>query len=154
MLRIRRQYVFPANNLSSDPCTGVVRRHHIHQSTVDKAVKKASRLAEIDKPIHCHTFRHSFATHLLRDGYDIRTVQELLGHEDVKTIMMGISSQWLEMPEQFAPWAYALDRWTGGDQRAAARTPETVPHAAADRLPGLLLCSRRRAVAFPDRRHG
>ena len=65
-----------------------MRRHHIHQSAVGKAVKRASRLAEIDKPIHCHTFRHSFATHLLMDGYDIRTVQELLGHKDVKTTMV------------------------------------------------------------------
>ena len=105
MLRIRRQYVFPAQGRSTDPRSGVVRRHHLSESSVQKAVRRAARLADIDKPVGCHTFRHSFATHLLEDGYDIRTVQELLGHKDVKTTIMGISSRWLEMPKQFAPWA-------------------------------------------------
>jgi len=82
------QYVFPSSRLSKDPRTGIVRRHHISESSVQKAVNKAARLAGINKHVSCHTFRHSFATHLLENGYDIRTVQELLGHKDVKTTMI------------------------------------------------------------------
>ena len=75
-------------SLSKDPRTGVVRRHHVSESSVQKAVKKAARLAGINKRVTCHAFRHSFATHLLENGYDIRTVQELLGHKDVRTTMI------------------------------------------------------------------
>ena len=82
------QYVFPASKLSQDPRTGAVHRHHLHESGLQKAVRKAARLAGINKRVSCHTFRHSFATHLLENGYDIRTVQELLGHKDVKTTMI------------------------------------------------------------------
>ncbi len=82
------QYVSPSDRLSKDPRSGVVRRHHISESTLQKAVKKAARLAGINKRVTCHTFRHSFATHLLENGYDIRTVQELLSHKDVKTTMI------------------------------------------------------------------
>ena len=82
------QYVFPANDPSTDPVTGIVRRHHIHETSLQKAVRQAAKLAKIDKPVSPHTFRHSFATHLLQNGYDIRTVQELLGHKDVKTTMI------------------------------------------------------------------
>jgi site-specific recombinase XerD len=66
----------------------VVRRHHLDESGLQKTVKQATRLAKIDKRVNCHTFRHSFATHLLQNHYDIRTVQELLGHKDVKTTMI------------------------------------------------------------------
>ncbi|MFQ5594449.1 MAG: tyrosine-type recombinase/integrase, partial [Anaerolineae bacterium] len=82
------QYVFPATKRSKDPRTGAVRRHHLHESTLQKAVRKAAKLAGLSKRVTCHTFRHSFATHLLEGGYDIRTVQELLGHKDVRTTMI------------------------------------------------------------------
>ncbi len=82
------QYVFPATRLYRESETGTVRRHHLHETGVQKALRVAARMAGIAKPIHCHTFRHSFATHLLEAGYDIRTVQELLGHNDVSTTMI------------------------------------------------------------------
>jgi site-specific recombinase XerD len=77
-----------AKRLSVDPRTGVTRRHHLDESSVQKAVRAAARLAGIATPVTCHTFRHSFATHVLEAGYDIRTVQALLGHQDVKTTMI------------------------------------------------------------------
>jgi integron integrase len=82
------QYVFPSDRLSEDPRTGIIRRHHTNESGLQKAVTRAGRAAGLNKRISCHTLRHSFATHLLQQGYDIRTVQDLLGHKDVKTTMI------------------------------------------------------------------
>lgn len=82
------QYVFPAKGLSVDPRSATVRRHHIHENLVQKAVKEAAARAGITRRVSCHTLRHSFATHLLEARYDIRTVQELLGHADVSTTMI------------------------------------------------------------------
>jgi integron integrase len=82
------QYVFPAKSLSVDPRSGKVRRHHINENQVQKAVKEAAVRGAINKKVSCHTLRHSFGTHLVEAHYDIRTVQELLGHANVVTTMI------------------------------------------------------------------
>lgn len=82
------QYLFPSATVSKDPCTGVPARQHLHEKTLQRAVQTAVRAAGITQPASCHTLRHCFATHLLEDGYDVRTLQELLGHSDLNTTMI------------------------------------------------------------------
>lgn len=82
------QYCFPSSKRSTNPRTGVIARHHLYENNIGRAIKAAARKVGVDKRVSSHTLRHSFATHLLDSGYDIRTVQELLGHKDVSTTMI------------------------------------------------------------------
>lgn len=115
------QYVFPATRVYRDSGSGEWRRHHLHESVVQRAVREAVTRIGLTKRATCHSFRHSFATHLLRDGHDIRTVQELLGHRDVSTTMiythvlnrggLGVRSPWDRVQHLGTDWRFPQ----GGD---------------------------------------
>ena len=79
------QFLFPSTRIGKDPRSGVLRRHHLHETVLRKHIRRAWQRSGILKPVHCHTFRHSFATRLLQNGYDLRTIQKLLGHSDIRT---------------------------------------------------------------------
>jgi len=113
------QYLFPASSICHDPYSGLPVRHHLHEKSVQRAVQAAVLDAGLTQPASCHTLRHCFATHLLEDGYDIRTVQELLGHSDVKTTMI---------------YTHVLSRGAGGVRSPLDHPPADppAPSTAAD----------------------
>jgi len=118
------QYIFPSDRLSTDPRSGIIRRHHLDPSGLQRAVKSAAKLARLNKPVSPHTFRHCFATHLLEAGYDLRTVQELLSHKYIKSTMI-----YAHVPKRLTkPVRRPLDLQTSPEmnQKSAPKRPGTL----------------------------
>jgi integron integrase len=137
------QWLFPARELSLDPRSGIRRRHHVHEKGLQRAVRAATLASGVAKRVTCHTFRHSFATHLLEDGYDIRTIQELLGHADVTTTMIYThvlnrrGSRGVLSPADRLPGAAAPDPPARGYATESVRThPGEEPVAPPEPSPG------------------
>jgi integron integrase len=149
------QYVFPSRRISRDPRSGRLRRHHASRSALQKAVRAAAERAHIDKHVSCHTLRHSFATHLLESGYDIRTVQDLLGHKDVKTTMIYthvLNRGGLAVRSPLDSVAPAVIRRQADEWGVPART--SAAHRKAGRIieeKGRLIANSDESPSVPDR---